>query len=49
MVGEVLAWVKREGGLEEMQRRSIEKSKMLYGVIDESAGFYNNPVDVAAR
>lgn len=49
VVGEVLAWVKREGGLEEMQRRSIEKSKMLYGVIDESAGFYNNPVDVAAR
>ncbi|XP_037804857.1 probable phosphoserine aminotransferase [Penaeus monodon] len=49
VVGEVLAWVKREGGLDEMQRRSLEKSKMLYSVIDESNGFYNNPVDAAAR
>ncbi|XP_063605860.1 probable phosphoserine aminotransferase [Penaeus indicus] len=49
VVSEVLAWVKREGGLEEMQRRSLEKSKMLYSVIDESNGFYNNPVDATAR
>ncbi|XP_047488680.1 probable phosphoserine aminotransferase [Penaeus chinensis] len=49
VVGEVLAWVKREGGLEEMQKRSLEKSKLLYSVIDESNGFYNNPVDTPAR
>ncbi|KAK7086769.1 Phosphoserine aminotransferase, partial [Halocaridina rubra] len=49
VMGEVLKWVKREGGVEEMERRSVEKSKMLYSIIDETIGFYTNPVEVNAR
>lgn len=49
VMGEVLTWVKKEGGVEEMERRSVEKSKLLYAIIDESNGFYSNPVDPSSR
>ncbi len=45
----VLRWVKSEGGMEEMRRRSIEKSKAMYSVIDESDGFYRCLVEPAFR
>lgn len=41
----VFQWIKKEGGLEEMCRRSLRKQELLYRQID-STGFYTN--DVAA-
>ncbi len=43
IAGLVFQWLKREGGLVEMERRNRAKAEMLYGAIDDS-GFYSNPV-----
>ena len=40
MLGEVLKWVKAEGGLEAIEQRNEEKAKYIYDVIDNSNGFY---------
>jgi len=50
VVGILLDWLEREGGVAENERRSIAKSSMLYDVIDNSGGFYGTPVqDKALR
>lgn len=36
----VTDWIKEQGGLEEMRRRSVEKASLLYDAIDASNGFY---------
>lgn len=41
--GLVFQWLKREGGLAEMERRNRAKAELLYAAIDAS-GFYSNPV-----
>ena len=40
--GKVFKWLKKMGGLEEMQRRNIEKAKILYDFLDESKLFKGN-------
>lgn len=40
MVGEVLKWVKAQGGVEAMQRLNEEKANLIYDAIDNSGGFY---------
>ncbi|MDE3234582.1 MAG: 3-phosphoserine/phosphohydroxythreonine transaminase [Bacteroidota bacterium] len=35
-----LRWIKKEGGLAEMERRSIEKANLLYSTIDALPQFY---------
>ena len=37
--GKVFIWLKKMGGLEEMQRRNIEKAKILYDFLDQSKLF----------
>ena len=37
--GKVFKWLKKMGGLEEMQRRNIEKAKILYDFLDQSKLF----------
>lgn len=49
VTAEVLAWVKKEGGVAEMERRCLEKSNMIYSIIDGSGGFYSTVVDPASR
>jgi len=44
-VGLVFDWILNNGGVEEMERRAIEKANTLYNLIDSSKGFYTNPVD----
>lgn len=39
-----LQWLIEQGGVHEMERRSIAKSAMVYDVIDRSEGFYSNPI-----
>lgn len=39
-----LQWMIEQGGVHEMQRRSITKSAMMYDLIDSSGGFYSTPI-----
>ncbi|CAG7785229.1 unnamed protein product [Allacma fusca] len=48
-VGLVFDWILENGGVEEMERRAIEKSDLLYNLIDKSNGFYTSVVDPSCR
>ena len=48
IAGLVFQWVKREGGVAEMERRAIERSTMLYDALDAS-DFYVTKVAPASR
>ena len=43
VTGLVCEWMEQEGGVIEMEKRSIEKSKRLYNEIDNSDGFWSTP------
>ncbi len=43
IAGLVFQWLKRQGGLAEMERRNVAKAKVLYDLLDASA-FYRSPV-----
>jgi len=45
----VFDWVKRQGGLEEMENRAQKKSGAVYGAINASNGFYSCPVNPKSR
>lgn len=45
----VFQWVKQQGGLEAMAELNERKASKLYDYIDNSGGFYTNPVDRDAR
>jgi phosphoserine aminotransferase len=49
IAGLVFQWLEREGGVAEMEARSIAKSALLYGAIDGSGGFYLNRVAPEGR
>ena len=49
MVGKVAAWIKSQGGLEEMARRNERKAKVVYDAIDSSNGFYRGHADKDSR
>ena len=46
--GKVFKWLKAMGGLEEMQRRNIEKAKILYDFLDQSK-LFKGTVEPASR
>ncbi|HEY1393678.1 MAG TPA: 3-phosphoserine/phosphohydroxythreonine transaminase [Methylibium sp.] len=48
VAGLVFQWLKREGGVAEMERRAIARASLLYDYIDAS-GYYVNRVEKAAR
>lgn len=48
-MGKVFKWIKRQGGLNQMEKLSIEKSKMIYNLIEESKGFYQCTVNSDSR
>ena len=49
LAGLTFQWLKRQGGLVEMERRNRAKAEFLYAAIDDSGGYYNNRVDPGAR
>lgn len=49
VAGLVFQWLKRQGGVEEMERINVRKAQLLYHCIDASGGFYRNPVEPPAR
>lgn len=48
-VGLVFDWILENGGVEEMERRAIAKSDLLYNAIDNSNGFYTSAVEPKSR
>ncbi len=49
MMGLVLAWMKRQGGVAEFYQRNTRKAAKLYGFIDQHADFYQCNIDPAYR
>ncbi len=49
VMGKVLARIEAGGGIRALEQQSAEKAALLYRAIDESDGFYRNPVDPAVR
>ena len=49
IAGLVFQWLKRQGGLAGIAAINAEKARILYEAIDNSAGFYSNPVDPDCR
>ena len=43
IAGLVFKWIKQQGGLAAMEKKNIEKSKLLYDYLDSSQ-FFANPV-----
>jgi len=44
VVGILMDWLEREGGVKANEIRSIAKAKAIYDIIDNSNGFYGTPV-----
>lgn len=49
IAGLVFQWLKRQGGLAGIAAVNAEKAHILYECIDDSGGFYANPVDPGCR
>lgn len=49
IAGLVFQWLKRQGGLEGIAAVNAQKARILYEAIDNSGGFYLNPVDPDCR
>ena len=49
LAGKVFKWLKQQGGLEAMAVKNKAKADLLYQYIDQSGGFYTNPVAADSR
>jgi phosphoserine aminotransferase len=49
VVGLVLEWIEKEGGITAIQARNDAKAKLLYDTIESSSGFYSCPVERESR
>lgn len=45
----VLQWIRDQGGVDEISKRNITKSQLIYDIIDDSHGFYHCPVQLNDR
>lgn len=48
-MGRVLQWIERQGGLDKMAELANKKASLVYGLVEESNGFYYAPVAKNAR
>jgi phosphoserine aminotransferase len=49
MMSKVLGWIEAEGGLPAMEKAAEARAGLIYRVIDESDGYYRNPIDPPSR
>ncbi|XP_031639780.1 probable phosphoserine aminotransferase, partial [Contarinia nasturtii] len=49
IVGKVLLWNQKMGGVNAMYKHSLKKSQLIYSRIEKSRGFYSCPVDKPYR
>ncbi|KAL9189896.1 hypothetical protein ACHAXT_009571 [Thalassiosira profunda] len=45
VIGIMMEWIEEEGGMAEMERRSVAKAELVYATIDGSGGFFGTPVE----
>jgi phosphoserine aminotransferase len=49
LVRNVLAWVKEQGGLAQIERWNREKARLIYGALEAHPEFYRCPVEPGSR
>lgn len=49
VVGKVMNWIKKNGGIKAMYDNSLKKSQLIYNRIDQSNGFYSCPIEKPFR
>jgi phosphoserine aminotransferase len=49
VMGKMLHWIEKHGGLAGMAQRATRRSGLIYEVIDDSDGFYTGPAEPIAR
>ncbi|RVE51829.1 hypothetical protein evm_003449 [Chilo suppressalis] len=49
IMGRVLQWIEKQGGLDAMAESAQKKSTLIYNIIEESNGFYYAPVAKNSR
>jgi len=49
IVGEVLKWIKKNGGIDAIDAINQEKAALLYSAIDESSSYYRGHAEPASR
>ncbi len=49
ILGKVMKWMKKQGGLKGIEKMADEKAAIIYDVIDASNGYYRNPMNKAHR
>jgi len=49
VMGKMLRWIEKHGGLDGMAQRATRRSGLIYEVIDDSDGFYTGPAEPLAR
>jgi phosphoserine aminotransferase len=49
LAGLTFKWLKKQGGVMSIAKANEAKAKLLYAAIEESSGFYHNPVAVEDR
>jgi phosphoserine aminotransferase len=49
MTNLVLQWTARQGGIDALEQRNLDKSALIYDVIDSSGGFYQGIIDKRDR
>nr|CAD7265943.1 unnamed protein product [Timema shepardi] len=49
VMSRVFEWIKRNGGVLQMEKNAIEKSNTIYSIIESSGGFYSCPVKKDSR
>jgi phosphoserine aminotransferase len=49
LMRQVLAWVKEQGGLPQIERWTDEKARLIYGALDANPSFYRCPVSLESR
>lgn len=48
-MSKVFVWIKKNGGVPEMEKQAIAKSTLLYNTMEESNGFYSCPIEKDVR
>lgn len=49
IMGLVFNWIQEQGGVDKMEDNAIQKSSLIYDLIENSEGFYNCPVNKDCR
>lgn len=49
VIGKVMNWIKRNGGVDAMYANSLKKSQLIYDLIESSDGFFTCPIEKRYR